>query len=69
VYSLCKDQHGCRFLQRKLEENNPRITEIIFNEVYPHIVELMTDPFGNYLCQKVIFSSSFLFLCLNIRLT
>eukprot|EP01102_Stenamoeba_stenopodia_P013648 TRINITY_DN445_c0_g1_i2.p1 TRINITY_DN445_c0_g1~~TRINITY_DN445_c0_g1_i2.p1 ORF type:complete len:746 (-),score=122.39 TRINITY_DN445_c0_g1_i2:341-2578(-) len=54
VYSLCKDQHGCRFLQRKLEENNARITEIIFNEVYPHIVELMTDPFGNYLCQKLL---------------
>lgn len=54
VYGLCKDQHGCRFLQRKLEENNPRTTEIIFSEVYPHIVELMTDPFGNYLCQKLL---------------
>jgi len=39
---MCKDQHGCRFLQKKLEEQNPRVVEIIFNEVYEHIVELMT---------------------------
>ncbi|KAF8128321.1 hypothetical protein K438DRAFT_2000386 [Mycena galopus ATCC 62051] len=37
---LCKDQHGCRYLQKKLEEG--------------HFVDLMTDPFGNYLCQKIL---------------
>src|SRR3990167_5101906 len=44
VYRICKDQHGCRFLQKKLEEKdkNPRSVEIIFNEVYDHMVELMT---------------------------
>lgn len=54
IYSLCKDQHGCRFLQKKLEDNNPAVTELIFNETYPHFDELMTDPFGNYLCQKLL---------------
>jgi len=57
VYQTCKDQHGCRFLQRKLEEEtgqNSHVVEIIFNEVYDYMVELMTDPFGNYLCQKLI---------------
>lgn len=54
IYSLCKDQHGCRFLQKKLEEKNPTYLNIIFNETYPHVVELMTDPFGNYLCQKLL---------------
>jgi hypothetical protein len=54
IYPLCKDQHGCRFLQKKLEEQNPKIVEIIFNEVYDHMVVLMTDPFGNYLCQKLL---------------
>ena len=56
VYSMCKDQHGCRFLQKKLEEkdNNFEAVNIIFDEVYDHMVELMTDPFGNYLCQKLI---------------
>ncbi|ORY10564.1 armadillo-type protein [Clohesyomyces aquaticus] len=54
IYGLCKDQHGCRFLQKKLEERNTEYLEIIFNETAPHVVELMTDPFGNYLCQKLL---------------
>ncbi|KAL1921002.1 uncharacterized protein VTP21DRAFT_11637 [Calcarisporiella thermophila] len=54
LYSLCKDQHGCRFLQRKIEEQNKKVVELIFREVQPHFVELMTDPFGNYLCQKLL---------------
>ncbi|TQB70938.1 mRNA binding protein puf3 [Monascus purpureus] len=54
LYGLCKDQHGCRYLQRKLEEQNPENVQIIFNETYRHVVELMTDPFGNYLCQKLL---------------
>jgi hypothetical protein len=54
IYSLCKDQHGCRFLQKKLEDRNPEHIQIIFDETAPHVVELMTDPFGNYLCQKLL---------------
>jgi hypothetical protein len=54
IYSLCKDQHGCRFLQKKLEERNAENLQIIFDETAPHVVELMTDPFGNYLCQKLL---------------
>ncbi|PVI08638.1 ARM repeat-containing protein [Periconia macrospinosa] len=54
IYSLCKDQHGCRFLQKKLEDRNPEHLQIIFDETAPHVVELMTDPFGNYLCQKLL---------------
>ncbi|PSN68391.1 ARM repeat-containing protein [Corynespora cassiicola Philippines] len=54
IYSLCKDQHGCRFLQKKLEERNTEHLQIIFDETAPHVVELMTDPFGNYLCQKLL---------------
>lgn len=54
IYALCKDQHGCRFLQRKLDERNEQTVEIIFNDVKTHMVELMVDPFGNYLCQKLL---------------
>ncbi|KAK6341072.1 hypothetical protein TWF696_009380 [Orbilia brochopaga] len=54
IYLLCKDQHGCRFLQRKLEEQNAKDVEVIFRETQAFIVELMTDPFGNYLCQKLL---------------
>ncbi|KAF7186066.1 Pumilio domain-containing protein C6G9.14 [Pseudocercospora fuligena] len=54
IYGLCKDQHGCRFLQRKLEERNEQTVKTIFEEVKDHMIELMVDPFGNYLCQKLL---------------
>ena len=44
-----------RFLQKKLEEpDNTRHLCMIFDEVQPHFRELMVEPFGNYLCQKLI---------------
>lgn len=41
IYSLCKDQHGCRYLQKKLDERNAANIELIFNETYMHAAELM----------------------------
>ncbi|KAG6857647.1 hypothetical protein H0H87_010216 [Tephrocybe sp. NHM501043] len=54
ISSLCKDQHGCRYLQKKLEEGVPEHRDMIFRETFGHFPELMTDPFGNYLCQKLL---------------
>ncbi|KAJ4972420.1 hypothetical protein NE237_005519 [Protea cynaroides] len=54
VYLMAKDQHGCRFLQRKFTEGTTEDVEKIFLEIIDHIVELMTDPFGNYLAQKLL---------------
>ncbi|KAG5952352.1 hypothetical protein E4U53_001034 [Claviceps sorghi] len=54
IYELCKDQHGCRYLQKKLEERNADQVHMIWLETNQHVVELMTDPFGNYLCQKLL---------------
>lgn len=54
ILGLCKDQHGCRYLQKKLEERNTEHIHVIFIETCLHVVELMTDPFGNYLCQKLL---------------
>lgn len=54
IYDLCKDQHGCRFLQKKLEERDEGHIQHIFEEVKDHVTELMIDPFGNYLCQKLL---------------
>ncbi|OAV97205.1 hypothetical protein PTTG_26079 [Puccinia triticina 1-1 BBBD Race 1] len=54
MFGLCKDQHGCRFLQKKLEEGDPSHRDMIFTEIYPHFGELMTDAFGNYLSQKLL---------------
>lgn len=42
LYGLCKDQHGCRYLQRKLEDRNPEHVQMIFDETHLHVVELMT---------------------------
>ncbi|KAL2477477.1 putative pumilio-like protein 10 [Forsythia ovata] len=54
IYHIAKDQHGCRFLQRMFDEGTPRDVQIIFSEIVDHTVELMTNPFGNYLMQKLL---------------
>ncbi|KAK3315010.1 hypothetical protein B0H66DRAFT_535903 [Apodospora peruviana] len=54
IYQLCKDQHGCRYLQKQLENRLPEQVHMIWLETNQHVVELMTDPFGNYLCQKLL---------------
>ncbi|XP_018475058.1 pumilio homolog 12 [Raphanus sativus] len=54
IYQMAKDQHGCRFLQRKFAERDENDIEIIFNEIIDYISELMVDPFGNYLVQKLL---------------
>lgn len=41
IYSLCKDQHGCRYLQKKLDERNSVSVDLIFAETYSHAAELM----------------------------
>ncbi|EPS92758.1 hypothetical protein FOMPIDRAFT_1033894 [Fomitopsis schrenkii] len=54
IPTLCKDQHGCRYLQKKLEEGVPEHRDMIFRETFGHFADLMTDPFGNNLCQKLL---------------
>ena len=51
---LSKDQTGCRKLQKKLEAGDQMISTRIFERILPSFGELMIDPFGNYLCQKVV---------------
>ncbi|KAH3673684.1 hypothetical protein WICMUC_003500 [Wickerhamomyces mucosus] len=53
ILSLCKDQYGCRFLQKQIDIN-PLNADLIFSEILNNIVGLMSDPFGNYLIQKLI---------------
>ncbi|KAJ2769748.1 hypothetical protein IWQ56_002430 [Coemansia nantahalensis] len=54
IFDVCKDQHGCRYLQKKLEDGQEGHVDLIFCEALPHFSLLMTDPFGNYLCQKLL---------------
>lgn len=42
ISSLCKDQHGCRYLQKKLEEGMPEHRDMIFRETFGHFADLMT---------------------------
>lgn len=54
VYETAKDQHGCRYLQRWLDTNyDDEIVQIIMSEIIPHVAELMTDQYANFLVQKL----------------
>jgi hypothetical protein len=53
MYHVAKDQHGCRFLQQRLDDGK-READFIFAGVARHAVDLMVNPFGNYLMQKLL---------------
>ena len=50
--AISKDQSGCRFLQKKIEEK-PELAGKILNNALHNIIQIITDPFGNYLIQKL----------------
>ncbi|PIN02045.1 Translational repressor Pumilio/PUF3 and related RNA-binding proteins (Puf superfamily) [Handroanthus impetiginosus] len=54
IHHLAKDYHGCRFLQKLFDEGTPLDVHIIFNEIIDHVIDLMTNRFGNYLMQKLL---------------
>lgn len=51
---FCKDQHGSRFVQQRLEVGNIAEKEIVFTEVLPDVSVLRNDVFGNYVVQKLL---------------
>ncbi|KAF2085772.1 ARM repeat-containing protein, partial [Saccharata proteae CBS 121410] len=54
IVRLCKDQYGCRYLQKQIETKNVHHIQKIFDATQDHVVDLMQDPFANYLCQKLL---------------
>ncbi len=44
----------CRFLQRKFDEAGAAAVALVLPEVLANLIELMMDPFGNYLVQKML---------------
>ncbi|KAI5064567.1 hypothetical protein GOP47_0021237 [Adiantum capillus-veneris] len=54
ILVVAKDQHGCRFLQRKFDEGSHEDVQKIVAEVLRSAVDLMVDPFDNYLIQKLL---------------
>ncbi|CCE62745.1 hypothetical protein TPHA_0D01040 [Tetrapisispora phaffii CBS 4417] len=57
--SLSTDQYGCRFLQKKLEDKNindsNKVRDLLFDQTRDHFLDLILDPFGNYLVQKLCY--------------
>ncbi|GAA0160062.1 RNA metabolism protein [Lithospermum erythrorhizon] len=47
-----KDHYGSRFIQQKLETAKKVEKDMVFREIKPHALTLMTDVFGNYVVQK-----------------
>ncbi|KAL5223828.1 hypothetical protein ABZP36_010467 [Zizania latifolia] len=54
IHLLAKDQNGCRFLQRVFTEGTAGDVKKVFDGIMEHIGELVVDPFGNYLIQKLL---------------
>jgi hypothetical protein len=47
------DQYGSRFIQQKLETATIEEKNMVYQEIMPQALALMTDVFGNYVVQKV----------------
>lgn len=50
---ISADQYGSRFIQQKLETATTEEINMVFQEIIPQALTLMTDVFGNYVIQKV----------------
>ena len=47
------DQYGSRFIQQKLEIATTDEKNMVYQEIMPQALALVTDVFGNYVIQKV----------------
>jgi hypothetical protein len=67
AYNLTKDQIGCRFLQKKIEEDTLFAISFLYPIIIEHLDEIIIDKFGNYLIQKFFeyLSQKEIFLFIN----
>jgi hypothetical protein len=49
-----KDPNGSRKLQTQIEKSTKEEYTAIFNELFPNFMELIYDPYGNYVIQKLL---------------
>ncbi|KAL6216664.1 hypothetical protein ACLB2K_009885 [Fragaria x ananassa] len=54
IASLAKDQYGCRFFQKAMDDEPKEFTDMIFAEVVENVGHLTLDPYGNYVVQKLV---------------
>ncbi|KAJ6315715.1 hypothetical protein OIU78_019060 [Salix suchowensis] len=52
VVEFSADQYGSRFIQQKLETATIDEKNVVYEEIMPQALPLMTDVFGNYVIQK-----------------
>ncbi|KAK4791541.1 hypothetical protein SAY86_031954 [Trapa natans] len=52
IVEFCADQYGSRFIQQKLETATTEEKNMVYQEIMPKALSLMTDVFGNYVIQK-----------------
>lgn len=53
VLSYAREQVGCRALQKAVDEHGPELVAILIQNLRGDMKNLMVDPFGNYLAQKL----------------
>lgn len=51
---LAQEQNGCRYLQQRIAREGAPGAALVLREVFPHLVQLMMDPFANYMYQKLL---------------
>ncbi|XP_044510840.1 pumilio homolog 12-like [Mangifera indica] len=54
IVALAKDQYGCRLLQNTILHMTKEGIDMIFLEMIDHVCDLIVDPFGNYVVQKLV---------------
>ncbi|KAK4790632.1 hypothetical protein SAY86_017936 [Trapa natans] len=52
IAEFSADQYGSRFIQQKLETAAAEEKNMVYQEIMPQALSLMTDVFGNYVIQK-----------------
>lgn len=53
IFQLAKDQGGCRYLQKLLDDDPQTTSQILYQPLIENILRLVNDPFGNYFIQKM----------------
>jgi hypothetical protein len=54
AYNLARYQNGCRYLQKRIENNQQLVPTLFFPNILGHIQELSNDQFGNYYIKIII---------------
>ena len=54
LFSLATEQSSCRYLQQKIDAEPRLANEYFYSTILADINELIVNPFGNYLIQKIL---------------